>query len=90
MADKPPIDPLSLMQTLVSAWNQVAPAPAPPPPAEIDSAASRLMAQALAAANMPSREEVGGIAGRLDRIEAAIARIEHELTELPRRKKRKA
>lgn len=75
MTDKPTIDPIAMMQGLVSAWKQVA----PPAPVESDLPGARMMAQALAAANMPSREDVGDLAARLDRVEEALARIERKL-----------
>ncbi|WP_156678940.1 hypothetical protein [Sphingomonas profundi] len=88
MADKP-IDPLGLLQALAAAWT--APAAAPPPPsASGDAPSARLMAQALAAANMPSRAEVDEIAARLDRIEETLARIERLVKAGRRAKPRKA
>ncbi len=82
MTDKPTIDPLAMMQGLVSAWKQVV----PPAPVESELPGARMMAQALAAANMPSREDVADLAARLDRLEETLARIERKLNARPRAK----
>ncbi len=89
MAEDTPLDPAKLMRALFTAWDQGrAPAPsaratdAPSGDSSALAPALRLMAQALAVANMPSREEVSGIASRLDRIEALLTRIDDRLATL--------
>lgn len=79
MPDDQPIDPAKLMQAFLAGWNQVRPTSAPPPEATTETSAMRLMAQALALANMPSRDDVGGVADRLDRIEALLETIVRRL-----------
>lgn len=91
MADDQSIDPIKLMQAFLAGWNQDRPgaarssaptnAPDPAPPAApaanapADGPAARLMAQALALANMPSRDDVTALGERLDRVEALLAGI---------------
>lgn len=88
MADDQSIDPVKLMQAFLAGWNQdrpgaarsSAPANAPDPAAPAatapaDGPAARLMAQALALANMPSRDDVTALGDRLDRVEALLAGI---------------
>jgi hypothetical protein len=84
MTDKPTIDPMALMQGLLSAWNRPQPQA---PTARLATAA--MMAQALAAANMPSRAEVDEIAARLGRIEETLGRIERALAPVPAPRTRK-
>lgn len=91
MADDRPLDPVQLMQAFLAGWNRDRPADAPPPsptpagtaPVEgTEPLAMRLMAQALALANMPSREEIGALADRLDRIEALLSGLACRLDQL--------
>ena len=85
MTDKPTMDPMALMQGLLAAWNR----PQPQQPAATPDPATAMMAQALAAANMPSRAEVDEIAARLGRIEETLGRIERSLAAAPAPRPRK-
>lgn len=89
MANDRPLDPTHLMQAFLSGWNRErsteAPSPQPAGSGNVDAnepLAMRLMAQALALANMPSREEIGAIADRLDRIEALLSGLACRLDQL--------
>jgi len=50
---------------------------------QAQEAAKAMMERALAAANMPSREEVADLSARLGRMEAQLARIEAAIGSVP-------
>lgn len=90
MADDPAIDPIAIMRGLLRLWDKPAPAPE-----SGDTPGERMMAQALAFANLPSRSEMAEIALRLDRIEESLGRLERRLDAIaevrldkPRKRKR--